>query len=108
MMNKYSKALIELQGKILNSLYDKLDARWQAAIKKNREFIEFILKNLQTEATKEIDEILAKDKSSFRSKKRLIRLLIGETQLVHMETEQILKKLLGFIPDEEEEQPEKL
>lgn len=28
MMKKYSKALTELQGKISNSLYDKLDARW--------------------------------------------------------------------------------
>lgn len=28
LMNKFSKALIELQGQIPNYLYNKLDARW--------------------------------------------------------------------------------
>ncbi|XP_057859038.1 uncharacterized protein LOC131067888 [Cryptomeria japonica] len=104
MMNKYSKALIELKGKISNSLYNIIDARWQATMKQDREYIEYFLKNLQHEATQEeIDEIFAKAKSSFRSKKGLTRMLIGETQSVHEEIEQIFKKVLGLIPDEEEE-----
>ncbi|XP_059070821.1 uncharacterized protein LOC131860422 [Cryptomeria japonica] len=58
-------------------------------------------------ATKEeIDEILVKAKSSCRSNKRLTRVLIGEIQSIHMETEQILKNLLGLIPNEEEEKLE--
>lgn len=108
MMNKYSKALIELQGQIPNSLYNKIDARWQATMKQDKEYIEFVLKNLQPKATEEIDEILAQAKSSFISKKRFTRMLIRETQLVHEETEQILKKLLDLIPDEEEEKLERL
>ncbi|XP_059069828.1 uncharacterized protein LOC131859785 [Cryptomeria japonica] len=59
---------------------------------------------LMNGATKEeLDETLAKAKSSFRLKKRLTRMLIKETQSVHEETEQILKKVLGSIQDEEEE-----
>ncbi|XP_059066400.1 uncharacterized protein LOC131857713 [Cryptomeria japonica] len=55
-------------------------------------------------ATKvELDEILSKAKASFGLKKRLTRILIGETQSVHEETKQILKKVLGLILDEEEE-----
>ncbi|XP_059064620.1 uncharacterized protein LOC131856733 [Cryptomeria japonica] len=51
----------------------------------------------------ELDEILANAKSYFRSKKRLTRMLIGETQSVHEETKQIFKKVLALILDEEEE-----
>ncbi|XP_059067226.1 uncharacterized protein LOC131858157 [Cryptomeria japonica] len=88
--------------------FGEIDARRQVVMKQDRECIEFILKNLQPEATREdIDETLEKVKSSFRSKKRLKRMLIGETQSVHMEIELILKKLLGLLPDEEEEQPKK-
>ncbi|XP_059065914.1 uncharacterized protein LOC131857400 [Cryptomeria japonica] len=77
--------------------------RSKEAMKQDREYFEFDLKNLQPKATKEeLEEILAKAKSSFRSKKRLTRLLIGETQSVHEETEKILKKILVLIPDEEE------
>lgn len=35
-MNKYNKALIELQGLILDSLYNKLEARWKTAIKQDK------------------------------------------------------------------------
>ncbi|XP_059073479.1 uncharacterized protein LOC131874222 [Cryptomeria japonica] len=75
-----------------------------AAMKQDREYIEYFLKNLQPEATEEeLDEIIAKAKSYFRLKKRLTRMLIGETQSIHEETEQILKKVPGMISDEEEE-----
>lgn len=35
-MNKYRKTLIELQGKIPTSLYNKLDARWKETIKQDK------------------------------------------------------------------------
>lgn len=77
-------------------------------MKEDGEYTKFFLKNLQPKATKEeIDEILAQNKLSFRSKKRLTRMLLSEIQSVHEETEQISKKVLGLILDKEE-QPVKL
>lgn len=52
-MNKYNKALIELQGLILDSLYDKLEARWKIAIKQDKELFEFVLMHLQPETSRE-------------------------------------------------------
>ncbi|XP_057826103.2 uncharacterized protein LOC131037880 [Cryptomeria japonica] len=108
-MDKFNKALIELHGKIPNSLYNKIDARWKDVMKKDREFVEYTLKNLQLEVTKEqLEDVLMNSKSSFRSKKRLIRMLIGETQSVQKETKILIKKYLGLIPiDEEKDEEEK-
>lgn len=107
LMNKFNKTLIELQGEIPNSLYSKLDARWQAAIKQDKEIIEFVLVSLQQEASeKELQNIFLNSKPFFRSKKKLTRLLVGESQSVQDETEEILKKFLGLVPEEEE--PERL
>lgn len=52
-MNKFNRALIKLQGKIPNSLYNLIDARWQAAISQDKEFIDYIFKHLQLEETEE-------------------------------------------------------
>lgn len=46
-MNKFSRALIELQGQILDSLYNLIDASWQGAISLDKEFIDYTLKHLQ-------------------------------------------------------------
>ncbi|XP_059073401.1 uncharacterized protein LOC131874168 [Cryptomeria japonica] len=103
----------------LKKLYDNLGENEQrliedaVAMKQDREFVEYTLKNLQPEATKEeLDDILLKEKSSFRSKKRLTRMLIDETQSVQQETEILLRKSLGLIPTEEEydedDEPEKI
>lgn len=79
-MNKFSRALIELQGKIPDSLYNLIDARWQGAISLHKEFIDYTLKHLQPKATKEeIEQIKVNAKALFRSKKRLTRMLVGET-----------------------------
>lgn len=101
-MNKYSKALLELQGLILDSLYNKLETRWKTAINKNKELIELVLMHLQPETSREdIQEIIYKYRPLFITKKRLTRLLVGESQSVHAETEKILKKFLGLISKEE-------
>lgn len=106
-MNKYNKALIELQGLIHDSLYNKMEARWKTTIKQDKELIEFVLMHLQLETSMEdIQEIISKERPLFLTKKRLTRLIVGESQLVHVETEQILKKFLGLVPEEEE--PERL
>lgn len=82
-MNKFSRALIELQRHIPNSLYNLIDARWQAAISLDKEFIDYILKHRQSEANEEeIESIKVNAKDSFRSKKRFIRMLIGEIESV--------------------------
>lgn len=60
--------------------------------------------DLQPETSREdIQEIISKIGSLFHTKKRLTRLLVGESQLVHVETEQILEKFLGLILEVEEE-----
>lgn len=49
-------------------------------MKQDREFVEYTLKNLELKVTKEeLEDVLMIAKSSFRSKKRLTRILIGET-----------------------------
>lgn len=59
-MNKYSKALIELLALILDSLYNKLEARWKTSIKQDKELIEFVLMHLQLETSREdIQEIIS-------------------------------------------------
>lgn len=84
-------------------MYIKLDARWKAAIKQDREIIEFVLVSLQPEASKEeLQNILLNSKPFFRSNKRLTRLLVGESQSIQDETEEILKNFSGLIPKEEE------
>lgn len=66
-MNKFIKALIELQGQIPNSLYNKLEARWWVEIKQDKEIIVFILVSLQPEASKEeLQNILLNSKSCFK------------------------------------------
>lgn len=108
-MNKYTKALIEMQGLIPESLYDKLEARWKTAMKQDKELIEFVLMHLRMETSREdIQEIISKTRALFLTKKRLTRLVMGESQLVHAETEEILKKFLGLIPKEVEEEIERL
>lgn len=52
-MNKYSRALIGLQGKIPDTLYNIIDARWQVAIRQDKKFIDYTLKNLQPKASDE-------------------------------------------------------
>ncbi|XP_059073796.1 uncharacterized protein LOC131874436 [Cryptomeria japonica] len=104
-MNKFSKALIQLQGKIPNSLYNLIDERWQAAISHDKEFIDYIFKHLQLEASEEeIETIKFNAKALFRSKKRLTRMLIGETESVQKETEILIKKALDLIPDEKKDE----
>lgn len=106
-MNKFSITLIELQGQIPNSLYNLIDARWQPTISQDKKFVDYIFKKLQLEASEEeIEAIKVNAKASFRSKKRLTRMLIGETESVQKETEMLIKKALGLIPNEEDEQVE--
>lgn len=50
----------------------------------------------------DVQEISSKERPLFLTKKRLTRLLVGESQSVHVETEKILKKFLGLVPEEEE------
>lgn len=60
-----------------------IDARWQGAISLDKEFIDYTLKHLQSEAIEdEIEQIKVNTKALFKSKKRLTRMLVGETKSV--------------------------
>ncbi|XP_059064805.1 uncharacterized protein LOC131856871 [Cryptomeria japonica] len=61
--------------------------------------------HLQPEATEEeIEQLRVNLKASFRSKKRLTRMLIGETVSVQKETKMLIKKALGLILKEEKDE----
>ncbi|XP_057873186.1 uncharacterized protein LOC131079291 [Cryptomeria japonica] len=108
-MNKYSTSLIELQGEIPDSLYNLIDARWQATISLNKEFINYTLEHLQLKATEEeIEQIKVNTKALFRSMKRLTRIIIRETESVQKETDILMKNALSLIPDEEEDKDEEI
>lgn len=105
-MNKYSRALNELQGRIPDTLYNIIDARWQAAIRQDKEFIDYTLKHLQPESSEEeIEDAQVNAKSFLRSKKRLTRMLICDTESVQKGTI-LIKKSLGLIPEVEEKDEE--
>lgn len=60
--------------------------------------------HLQPKTSKEeVQEILSKSKQLFQTKKRLTRILVGESLSVQDETEEFLKKFLGLVQEELEQ-----
>ncbi|XP_059068448.1 uncharacterized protein LOC131858966 [Cryptomeria japonica] len=71
--------------------------------KMEEEITKKTVESQREESEEEIKQIRVNAKASFRSKKRLTRMLIGETESVQKETKMLIKKALGLILDEEEE-----
>lgn len=94
-LNKFNRALLEILQELPKSLRKVLEMRKEVANAKDLELREYVLSTLCHVMTRrEADKIVREVKEKFRSKVRMNKLMLGETEEIAKETEEILRKAL--------------